>query len=258
MKKMSYCSVCGFKTKEVNRNCPLCLSPTNAVPWEDFSYEINLPPQIKQKNNIIYFGYYCTKCRTRSINRVCITCNNLNPLTIMYQGKRALIHQIENLEDVFTKQEVLEILNSLTNQEKYYIYHHLSHSDRFFYRRDSLKAGVSIFIGILMYSLSFIITANDANNETLFLAYFSNAFGMGFLLLFTIFALWYLCKPTEIEQTKLPTETAIIIASSMVLYIITAIFQNFDFNQTLLVGFLFMGFSIILYSFYIIFWRKKR
>ena len=252
------CSQCHFTTKEPNKQCPLCYEKIQEIDQEEITYHVTLPDFIENYHTDIYMGYFCLKCRKRVRNRVCLECNNLSALTLVYNNKRFVVHQNQSLYDDFTKDEVNEIIGLLSDEEKHLIYHHFAHSDRFFYRRDSMKMAVSIFTGVLMYVLSLMITVGDSETETVFISYFSNAFGNGIFLFFVFLGIWYWFKPSEVEKTQLPLETAICVGVFSILFLLLAIINGFDFQQVIQYGFLFLPITALGYAAYVFLWRRKR
>ena len=256
--KLSQCSRCLFVTKEIHKTCPFCESKTMVIEGEAPIYDASLPQQIKPQLIIPRLEYFCNGCKKPITNYICVECNKQAQLRLLYNGKKAIIGRIESLKEVFTDDEIQDILPQLTHQEKYWIYHHLFLSDRFFYRRDTMKASVSFFVGIVMFFLGLMITTQYIDASDVFVAYFSNAFGNGFLTLFTIIGLWYLLNAGIVEYKKIPTEAAIITSLTFVSYVLLCIIRNFTYQVAFITGFLFIGINGFVYIIYLLLRRQKR
>ncbi len=242
--KISECSKCNFKTKEKHSSCPLCNGKMNKIEG-DVTYNHNLPNRLNKVDRNVKISYFCYKCRNESFNKVCLNCNVTSYLSLEYNNKRAVINRIDNLDEVFSEEEVYEILKELTDEEKYYIYHNFAISYKFFYQRDNAKAIILFFMAFLIYYVAFNVTLNYLETSII-ISYFANGFANGVFSIFTVLGIWYLLDASFVEYDNASPYVGITCGVIQIIYIGLALIYSINFKLTLILGFISIIISIIL------------
>lgn len=248
------CNSCGFIIKEKLKTCPLCHGEMKQT-VELATYGSNLPKAIAPREGKVRISYICYKCRKKTTHHICLDCNLPNFLCVEYGAKRAIIQRIEDLSDVFTEDEVKEILQELSMEEKSWIYYNLMGHMRFFYRKDKTKAAALFFIGALMFYVCLTI-ALDIQDKMLFVSYFINALGNGVLGTFLVIGLWYLMDASSVEYKKIAAPIAIVHGFLAVLQAGLSIVFEFNVVKMLISGGITLALAILM-SFVVSFAMRK-
>lgn len=251
------CTSCGFKTSEKNKKCPICNESMEIIQDELNNYNPTLPEKIDNSNHQnIEMGYYCFKCRKEIKTKVCLDCNNVASLYVKNNNKRAVIKRINHLTDVFDKNEMQNILQELTEQEKVYIYHNYESAYRFFYKKDKTKAIVCLIFAFIFYAV-FLDMAFNMNEQTyIFMSYIFNCIANTMLIILLSLSIWYLIDASNVEFMKIPVKVGIISFIPNLIQLAFCIAKGFDITWTLISGLIAFVVSVLLNIGYI-FWEIK-
>lgn len=251
------CINCHFKTNEKNKKCPICNKEMVKQEGEEIKTNPTLPDTITNENhNNIEMGYYCFKCHKKMKTKVCQDCNNVGSLYLETKDTRAVIKRINHLTEEFSEDEMKDIVNELTDQEKTYIYHNYESAHRFFYKKDINKSIVCILFSLIFYFVFLDITFNMSEQEFVFVSYIFNtiANSMGIILIFL--GIWYLIDASNVEFIKIPVKVAIVTIIPNIVQLALCIAKDFDVSKMLVSGFITIGVSIILNVIYML-WELK-
>lgn len=247
------CVHCGFETNEFNKKCPLCGNDTEKIEHEKLNINPTLPKHIAINNNRnVKMDYYCFKCKKESGNEVCLDCNNVSSLMLEYKNKKAIIKRINHLKDIYTDQEIDEILSELTTEEKNYIYFNYQNAYRFFYKKDKPKAITCFIFAIVFYFLFLDITLNMSEKTYYFMSYFFNVIGNFMIVVMGSLGIWYLVDATVVEFEKVPAKLAIIISIPNIINLAYLIIKDCKIKETLISGWITIIISIVIYTIYLL------
>ena len=247
------CCHCGFQTNEKNKKCPLCENETKKIVHEKLDNVLNLPEKLEANSNRkVKVSYYCFKCRKESINKVCMDCNNVSSLMIEYNNKKAIIKRIDRLSDVFTPNEIDEILSELTIEEKNLIYLNYESAYRFFYKKDKPKAITCFIFAFIFYFLFLDIALNMSEQSIYFMSYFFNVIANFIFAIMILLGIWYLTNATVVEFDKVPAKLAIVISIPNIINLAYLIIMDCKIKEILISGWITLIFSFILYVIYIL------
>lgn len=254
MKQKYYeCEKCHFKTKEKNKNCPICNSSMNQK--EGIIKHINptLPEKISNEHHKnIKMGYYCFKCRKDMKTKVCLDCNNVGSLYVEYNNKKAIIKRIKHLNEIFNDEEINVINKDLNEHEKTYLYHNYENSYQFFYKKDSNKAIACFIFAIVFYLIFLDITFNMNEQTYIFVSYIFNMIANTLLIILLFLGIWYLIDASNVEFLKIPTKIGILSLIPNVIQLALCIVNDADIKYTLISGFIAIFFGVILNIIYIL------
>lgn len=251
------CIHCKFKTNEKNKKCPICNNEMEKKEGKEININPTLPNTITNDNHEkIEMGYYCFKCRKKMKTKVCLDCNNVGSLYIETNENRAIVKRIDHLTEHFDEEEMKNILNELTDQEKTYIYHNYESAHRFFYKKDINKSIVCFIFAFIFYFVFLDMTFNMNENNYLFVSYLfnmiSNTMGISLLSL----GVWYLLDASNVEFMKIPIKVVIISLIPNLIQLAFCIAKDSNIKLMLISGFIALVISAILNIIYII-WELK-
>lgn len=253
--KQKYCEClkCHFKTKEKNKKCPIC---NNVMQQKEGKLEhINptLPEKLTNEHHKnVKMGYYCFKCRKDMKTKVCLDCNNVGSMYIEYNNKKAIIKRIKHLNEVFNEQEIDDINNDLTIQEKTYIYHNYENAYQFFYKKDSNKAVACFIFAIVFYLIFLDITFNMNEQTYIFVSYIFNMIANTMFLILVFLGIWYLIDASNVEFLKIPTKIGLFSLIPNIIQLAYCIVKDVDIKYTLISGFIAIIIGIIINIIYIL------
>lgn len=248
------CNHCGFETNEYNKKCPLCGNETTKIEHAKLNINPTLPERLNNNNNSrnVKMNYHCFKCKKDTLNKVCLDCNNVASLQIEYNNKKAIIKRINCLNEVFTNEEVTEILKELTEEEKNYIYFNYQDAYRFFYKKDKTKAIVCFLFSAIFYGLFLDIALNMSDETYYFMTYFFNCIGNFIFVVMGALGFWYLKDATVVEFEKVPAKLAIVVGIPNILNLAYLIVKDCKIKETLISGWITLVLSIIIYIIYVL------
>lgn len=242
---MYKCVKCNFKTIEENKYCPLCNSKTEKIEENNQNIQYADPDKISSSTKDVSFSYYCYKCKKYSQKKVCIDCNIIGYLSINYKQKHYILNRINKLSDVFSDNEVDEILNSTNDDEKNYIYHNLDEPSRFFYRNDKSKSYTSYFFAIMFYILGFIVSTNNHDNEMI-IPYFANVLSNFSLPILLFIGIWYSKNAYQLEESKSAVKIALIGLVISFVYIVISLILSLNYIDSFIFGLGLMFLNIVI------------
>ncbi len=222
------CEECGFVTNENNKVCVLCGKKTINVNQKKRLYFNSLPPFLEQKQDTCLV-YYCKRCNEVEKTKVCLLNNTINSLALRYQKRLILLETIKHLNEVFTNEEIKDILNKLSDEEKDLIYLNYQASYRYFYKQDKTKASIMFFLSALMSYLAFSLADYYQDKETVIISYFALGFSIATLFILACLGFEYMWRAYKVEYEKLAKKIVIIASSSAVLYILLMIYFDLGF-----------------------------
>lgn len=251
------CINCHFKTNEKNKKCPICNSEMVKKEGKEITINPTLPEKItNEHHNHIEMGYYCFKCHKKMKTKVCQDCNNVGSLYIETEQNRAVIKRINHLTEEFSEDEMKDIVNELTDQEKTYIYHNYESAHRFFYKKDINKSIVCILFSLIFYFVFLDIAFNMSEQEFIFVSYLFNTIANSMVIVLLFLGIWYLIDASNVEFIKIPIKVAIITIIPNLIQLALCIAKDFTVSSMLISGFIAMGVSIIINIIYLI-WELK-
>lgn len=253
------CPDCGYLINEKLDFCPICNTKLQKEKGKKVTYNSSLPEVMKKDEKRPFtITYYCYACHKIIETKVCSICNTLAYLCINYHGKKALINKMDSLYDIFDPSEVEVIAKGLTKEEKDLIYHNFRSSPRFFYRKDTNKASVCLIIGIAIYALCLWVSTQNMTISNIVIAYITNVFGNSLAFIFLTMSIWYYFDAYSVEYKNVSTTLGILTAITGIIYLLLALLNNWNFQETLIYGAIHMGITIIIYIFILIIKGKKR
>lgn len=251
------CEKCGFEANEKNKLCPMCNNEMVKTKGENKNINPTLPKQLNPNTKRdVQLTYYCFKCRKEMKTKVCLHCNNVGSLILKYNGKVAVINRITHLTEVFTDEEINVIMNQLTEQEKYYIYHNYESAYRFFYKRDKMKSIACYIFAIILYIVFLDVTFSMVEKEYIFVSYFSNMIGNAIFAILCIIGVWYMFDATNVEFKKVPMKVGTVVTIPNLMQLAYVIVKGSEIKEILISGYIAIVASILIYVIYFLLERQ--
>jgi len=232
--KIYVCDDCHFKMKEKNKICPICHGKTKKVDG-DIKKTFRMPEKLTKTHKDVALEYICPKCQRHLEQAICPMCNVQGLLLLQYNNKKVIINKVYDLYTVFTDEEVKEIANLLSEDEKNILYHNFYNSYLFFYHQDKGKA-IGLFIMGIIIEYIVLNLMTEWYEDSIELVYFTSGFGIGLLTTFVAIGINYLVDARVVEESKLAGKLGLANAIIVIIYVALSFYFTFAMKEILIGG----------------------